>query len=116
MVQLLASFIGTSNEYALARLELSFRHERMGAAPVIEHLSDASEQTLRAQWGRVEGQLEAAYHFVKHFEMQDSSSIRLDPAFGWLRRSIRELDQYARAVRWVLTVTEREDYSGGRHE
>ena len=29
-----------------------------------------------------------------------------DPSFAWLHRTTRELEQYARAVRWVMTVEE----------
>lgn len=109
LVQLLASFIGVSSDYALARLELTYRHPEIKAPPLIERLSDASEQTLREQWDAVEAELEAAAAYVKHIQSNRSSPIRKDPAFGWLERSTRELDQYVRAVRWVLTVTEHEE-------
>ena len=109
LVQLLASFIGVSGDYALARLELTYRHPKINAPPLIERLSDASEETLRDQWGAVEAELEAAVAYVKQIETNRSNPIRKDPAFGWLERSTRQLDQYARAVRWVLTVTEHEE-------
>jgi len=109
LVQLLASFIGVSSDYALARLELTYRHPKIKAPPLIERLSDASEETLRNQWSAVEAELEAAVAYVKQIETNRSSPIRKDPAFGWLERSTRQLDQYVRAVRWVLTVTEHEE-------
>ncbi|GAC1355132.1 MAG: hypothetical protein NVSMB31_15530 [Vulcanimicrobiaceae bacterium] len=46
---------------------------------------------------------------MKQMEDDTSTSIRNDPAFSWLERSTRQLDQYSRAVRWVLTVTEQEE-------
>ncbi len=109
LVALLASFIRVSSDYALARLELTYRHPKIKAPPLIERLSDASEQTLRAQWHAVESELEAAVAYVKDIEGKPSSPIRKDPAFGWLERSTRQLDQYVRAVRWVLTVTEHQE-------
>ncbi|MDQ6929093.1 MAG: hypothetical protein M3126_00315 [Candidatus Eremiobacteraeota bacterium] len=109
LVQLLASFIGVSSDYALARLELTYRHPHIGAPPLIERLSDASEDTLREQWDGVEGQLEAAVRYVKQIEADRGNPLRNDPAFGWLERNTRQLDQYGRAVRWVLTVTQPEE-------
>jgi hypothetical protein len=41
---------------------------------------------------------------VKQVESAPGTQERSDPAFRWLRRTVRELDQYARALRWVLTV------------
>jgi len=108
-VQLLASFIGVWSEYALARLELAFRHADAPAPPVIDRLADASEESLRDQWDDVERQLNAALRFVKHGEAALGIPVREDPAFAWLARSVRQMDQYARAVRWVLTVTERDE-------
>ena len=111
LVQLLASFISVSSDYSLARLELTYRHPEIAAPPLIERLSDASEETLRDQWEAVESELEAAVRYVKQIEADRSTPLRADPAFGWLERSTRQLDQYGRAVRWVLTVTEpKEDH------
>ncbi|MBV8363653.1 MAG: hypothetical protein JO193_03735 [Candidatus Eremiobacteraeota bacterium] len=110
LVQLLGSFIGVTADYALARLELAYRHPARLVPPTIDRLNDASAQTLRTHWETVEAQLEAAMRYVKQIEALSSTPIRSDVAFGWLERSVRELDQYARAVRWVLTVSEREDH------
>ena len=110
LVQLLGSFIAVSSDYALARLELTMHHPDLPAPPIIERLADASEETLRQQWAAVEVQLDSAMRYVKQTPSGNGTPIRTDPAFGWLERSIRQLDQYARAVRWVLTVTEQEDH------
>jgi len=108
LVQLLGSFIGVTTDYALARLELAYRHPPRLVPPMIERLNDASIENLRENWNAVETQLEAAMRYVKQIEGLSSTPVRSDAAFGWLERSVRELDQYARAVRWVLTVTERD--------
>ncbi|MBV9277136.1 MAG: hypothetical protein JOZ97_02770 [Candidatus Eremiobacteraeota bacterium] len=113
-MQLLGSFISVSADYALARLELAYRHPSRLVPPIIDRLDDASAETLRKNWDIVETQLEAAMRYVKQIEALSSTPIRSDAAFGWLERSVRELDQYARAVRWVLTVTEPDDLGENR--
>ena len=115
LVQLLGSFIGVSADYALARLELAYRYPPRMVPPMVDRLNDASAETLRNHWNTVEAQLEAAMRYVKQIEALSSTPIRSDAAFGWLERSVRELDQYARAVRWVLTVTERDHDSQGEN-
>ena len=106
LVQLLGSFITTSSAYTLARLEFAMRHPESSAPPLIRRLSDASEATLRAEWEEVERQVDSARRYVR--EQDDSRGKRAvyDPSFGWLQRTTRELEQYARAVRWVLTVND----------
>lgn len=104
LVNLLASFIRGSSDYALARLEFSLRFAGRPAPPVLERLPDASETTLRERWDAIEAQLGTILAYVKQVEAAAGSEERSDPAFRWLRRTVRELDQYARALRWVLTV------------
>ena len=106
LVQLLASFIRVSGDYALARLEFALQHPNAPAPPLIDRPPDASEETLRTRWPDIELQLEQAHDHVKQFTAQSSKQSE-DTATGWLRRTVQELDQYARAIRWVLTVTER---------
>lgn len=100
LVQLLASFISVSADYALARLECALRDPAAPAPPIIDRLPDASEESLRRRWPEIETQLEAALSYAKQIPPSPSNT-------GWLHRTVRELDQYARAIRWVLTVTER---------
>ncbi|HEY8314184.1 MAG TPA: hypothetical protein VIG51_08390 [Candidatus Baltobacteraceae bacterium] len=107
LVQLLASFIGTSADYALARLEFALHHAGVPAPPVIDRLPDASETTLRTRFPRFESQLEAALAYAKQLDSPRSSLNGNDNTAGRLRRTLKELDQYARAIRWVLTVNER---------
>jgi len=106
LVQLLASFISVSADYALARLEFAVRDPARPAPPVIERLQDASEASLRSRWPRIEAQLDEALAFTKHLPAPRSNAHEKEAA-GWLDRTVREMDQYARAIRWVLTVTER---------
>ncbi len=106
LVQLLASFIRVSGDYALARLEFAIQHPEAPAPPLIDRPPDASEETLRTRWPGIEQQLEQANAHVKQFAPARGNH-KEDMAAGWLRRTIQELDQYARAIRWVLTVTER---------
>ena len=107
LVQLLASFIRVSTEYSLARLEFAMAHPEEPAPPIIDRLPDASEETLRSVWPEIEGQLESACAYVKQLPGRGGSQSQEDTAGGWLRRTVKELDQYARAIRWVLTVTEK---------
>ena len=104
LVNLLASFIRGSSDYALARLEFSMRFAGRPAPPVLDRLPDASEATLRERWDEIEVQLSTILAYVKQVESSSGKEERTDPAFRWLRRTVRELDQYARALRWVLTV------------
>lgn len=106
LVQLLASFIRVSSDYALARLEFALQHPDAPPPPLIDRPPDASEATLRTRWPDIERQLEQARAHVKQLPRAGSKQGE-DTATGWLRRTVRELDQYARAIRWVLTVTER---------
>ncbi|GAC1305925.1 MAG: hypothetical protein NVS2B3_02320 [Vulcanimicrobiaceae bacterium] len=106
LVQLLGSFITTTSAYTLARLDFAMQHPESLAPPVIDRLSDASESTLRVEWTKVERQLEAARRFIKDSDDARGKRAVYDKTFGWLARTTRELEQYARAVRWVMTVEE----------
>ncbi len=107
LVQLLGSFITTTSTYALARLEFAMRHPSLPAPPIINRLSAASEGSLHAEWEVVEAQLEAVQRFLRDLDDPRGKRSVYDPSFGALARVARELSQYARAVRWVLTVEDR---------
>jgi hypothetical protein len=109
LIQLLGSFIGARSDYALARLEFSMKYAQLAAPPTIDRLSEASERALRVEWPGIEEQLEAAIEYVKRLERNEGMTQRDDRARRAFERSIRELDQYARAIRWVLTVTQSEE-------
>lgn len=109
LVQLLGSFIRARGDYALARLECAMLDGDAPAPPTIDRLADASETTLRVQWPVVERQLDAALSYRKQLARVKNKAFQEEPAYRSLERSLRELDQYARAIRWVLTVTESED-------
>ncbi len=104
LVNLLASFIGATSEYALARLEFGLTFADREAPPLLDRLPDASEATLHDRWEHAEAQLAAILRYVKQAEASADTEQRTGPAFRRLRRTVRELDQYARALRWVLTV------------
>jgi len=74
--------------------------------PVLERLPDASERTLREHWDRVENQLHEIIDYMKR--AQDDNRLRSAPSFRSLGRTVRELDQYARALRWVMTITQQD--------
>ncbi len=109
LVQLLGSFIRARGDYALARLECAMLDDTASAPPMIDRLADASETTLRVQWPVVEQQLDDALKYGKLLGRTKHRIYQSEPAYRALERSLRELDQYARAIRWVLTVTETED-------
>ena len=102
----LSSFITRSGDYALARLEFALRHPQQPSPPRLDRLPDASERTLRERWSTLERQLDAILTYVRGAE--SGAGPRDDETFRWLARTARELDQYGRALRWVLTVTERD--------
>ncbi len=104
LVQLLGSFITTTSAYVLARLEYALRHPEDAAPPLIARLPDASQATLQTFWDAAEQQLESACRYVK---VREGARERAhDASFVHLQRTVRELEQYARAVRWVMTVDE----------
>jgi hypothetical protein len=109
LVQLLASFITASSDYALARLECAMHEPGLPAPPVVDRLSDASERTLRDEWPAIERQLDAALAYGKHLSRSTGKKRGEEASYKAFDRALRELDQYARAIRWVLTVTESED-------
>ncbi|MBD5633618.1 MAG: hypothetical protein IAI49_03975 [Candidatus Eremiobacteraeota bacterium] len=90
----------------MARLEYAMRHPESPSPPLIDRLTDASATTLRSEWDRVEAQLEAARRYVKEHDDARGKRAVYDSTFAWLQRTTRELEQYARAVRWVMTVDE----------
>jgi len=108
LVQLLGSFITARSQYSLSRLEYAMQHGEEAAPPVIDRLLEPSERALREEWPSLESQLEAAIDYVKNLERNRTSRGGRDESFRWLQRSVRELDQYARAIRWVMTVSENE--------
>ncbi len=108
LVRALSSFITRSGDYVLARLEFTVRYPDLPAPPVLDRLPDASERTLRERWDRLERQLDEIVAFTRDFDDAEGRIPAEDGTFRWLERIVRELDQYGRALRWVLTVTERD--------
>jgi hypothetical protein len=117
LTQLAESFIGAQDRYALARLEFALRHPRDPAPPLLDRLSEPLEPAVRAQWPRIEIQLQEALAFLGRVERSkfipngvEARKFSRDTGYRVLQRSLRELDQGARAIRWVLTVTESTNY------
>ncbi|HVA36234.1 MAG TPA: hypothetical protein VNJ51_01335 [Candidatus Dormibacteraeota bacterium] len=108
LVQLLSSYIETAGEYALARLELAIAQPRAALPPHLPRPSGASEAALRGDWPASERALEAAVEYLRRVGRGRLDVDRKHAAYGWVERCIRELDQYGRCIRWVLTVSERE--------
>ena len=108
LVRTLSSFISRSSDYSLARLEFATQNPQIPAPPILDRLPDASEQTLRERWERLELQLDAIMTFIRESDDAEGRKAREDATFRWLARTAKELDQYGRALRWVLTVTERD--------
>lgn len=105
-MQLLGSFIGARSQYALARLEYAMVHPAAAAPPLIDRLFEPTERALREDWPHLESQLEGAVAYARRLERIRRKAPIEDPSYRFLQRSLREMDQYARAIRWVLTVTE----------
>jgi hypothetical protein len=108
LVNLLGSFIGGTSAYTLARLEFCLELGNAPAPPVLDRLPDASERTLRERWDHIENQLQEIVDYVKRIDANPRSSRRTAASFRSLKRTVRELDQYSRALRWVMTVTEQD--------
>jgi hypothetical protein len=98
--------ITTTCAYTLARLEFAMKHRELPSPPMIDRLPDASEQSLGARWNLFETQLDEARRFLRRIDDARNKRAVYDPSYAWLLRTTRELDQYARAVRWVMTVEE----------
>jgi hypothetical protein len=109
LVQLLASFIGARSRYTLLRLEFAMGHPNRPAPPVVAKLPDASESTLREVWPAIQAQLDLALAYAKRLEPKAGTRGGNDPIARGLRGCLREMDQYARAVQWVRTVTASEE-------
>ena len=109
LVQLLGSFIGARSQYSLARLEFALHYPRSKAPPVIGRLAEPSERALREEWPLLEKSARCGAPLRAKAERRRRRKLMKDEAYRWLQRSLREMDQYARAIRWVLTVTDARD-------
>ncbi len=106
LVQLLGSFAEAHGHYTLARLEYALQHPAKPAPPLVTCFADPGEGAVRAGWPHIEGQLETALAFTDRLERARRRRRVADRAFRAFARSLRELDRSARAIRWLLTVTE----------
>ena len=107
LAQLLSSFAEAADSYTLVRLEFALHHPRLPAPPVLERLTDPSEGGARDRWDAIERQLDGTRRYLRVLEERRGKRTAYDRPFARLERSIRELDQYGRAVRWAMTVEDR---------
>ncbi len=105
-VQLLASFITARSEYVLARLEFASYHATIAAPPPIDRLPDASEATLQAIWPAIETQVEQAVESMRMLTRLHGNDLSEDRQFHRIGELLREMEQYARAIRWVQSNEE----------
>ncbi|MGC1380768.1 MAG: hypothetical protein WA814_07065 [Candidatus Baltobacteraceae bacterium] len=110
LIPLMGSFIGARAAYTLARLEFAIHAPKGAAPPVVGRLAEPSERALREDWPQIERELEQAMAFAREVERSAERPRGAEEGYLRLERALRELDQYARAIRWVLTVTERPGY------
>ena len=83
------------------------RHPRFASPPPLRALPVATEDAARDGWDEVERQLEAARRYLAALALRPRKRAPYDAAYARLERTVRELDRYARAVRWTMTVEER---------
>ncbi len=105
LTQLLGSFAEAHEHYTLARLEYALQHPAKPAPPPVA-FADPDEGAVRASWPQIEAQLETALAFTDRLERARRRRRVTDRTFRSFARSLRELDRSARAIRWLLTVTE----------
>lgn len=108
LIQLLTSYIETAGVYTLARLDLATSQPQAALPPPLPRPSTASETALRDEWPAAECALEAAVAYLRRAGHGQVRVDRTHAAYGWVERCVRELDQYGRCIRWVLTVSERD--------
>jgi hypothetical protein len=104
--QLLSSFAEAHRQYTLARLEFALHHPAKPAPPLVNCLGDSGETALRGDWYQIEAQIEAALAFAVRLERSRRRKRSTDRAFRLFAQSLREVDRSARAIRWMLTITE----------
>jgi hypothetical protein len=96
LAQLVNSFSEAGDRYTLARLEIALRYPGEPAPPLMDRLEAATEYDLRSIWARIQTQLHEALAFAARHA-----------GYRLLLQSVRELDHYARALAWMLTISER---------
>lgn len=106
MSQLLSSFAEAHAQYTLARLEYALHHPAKPAPPLVTCFGDAGEGALRADWPAIEAELDAALAFTERLERSRRRRRVAHRSLRSFARSLRELDRSARAIRWMLTITE----------
>jgi hypothetical protein len=104
--QVLNAFAAAHGQYTLARLEFALHHCAKPAPPVVSGLCDSCGTDVRTLLPEIEMQLETALAFAGRHERGRRRRRRPDPQLRLYAQSLRELDRSARALRWMLTITE----------
>jgi len=104
LARLLASYSSTTSKYVLARLEFALKHPRMPAPPLLARPVKATQNPAEIAWDDVERDLDAVRLYLRNINDQRGKRAAYDPPFASLQRAYLELDQYARAVRWLITI------------
>jgi hypothetical protein len=114
LAQLLSAYLEASRAYTLARLEFALHHPRIPAPPVLSrpHVGcpesgDIPAERISEHWDGIEQQLQRARRYLSALDDRRGKRAADTPLAG-LRSAVRELDHYVRAVRWLITVEERE--------
>jgi hypothetical protein len=58
-------------------------------------------------WDDAEQRLDIVRRYLRGVDDHRGKRAAYDQSFALLQRTYRELDQYARAVRWLITVEDR---------
>jgi hypothetical protein len=104
LARLLASYSSTTNKYVLVRLEFALKHPKMTAPPLVARPAQATQSLPETAWDDVEQNLDAVRLYLRRINDQRGKRAAYDPPFAALQRTYLELDQYARAVRWLITI------------
>jgi acyl carrier protein phosphodiesterase len=105
LTRLLNSYASTRSSYALARLEFALKHPGLPSPPLIA--PPAEGLLVTEQWDDVERCLDTLRRYLRGIDDNRGKRAAYDQSFAYLQRTYRELDQYARAVRWLITVDDR---------
>jgi hypothetical protein len=106
MAQLFKTFVEAHERYALARLEFALAHPTKPSPPVVVCPEVSYEGVLRAELPEIEMQLDVALAYAGRIERARRRRRIGDRSFRLYAQALNELDRAARAMRWMLTITE----------
>jgi hypothetical protein len=107
LTRLLTSYSTGAGVYALARLEFALKYPYLPAPPLVPRPQEALQAVAENAWDQTEQRLDDVRRYLRAVNDQRGKRAAHDQPFASLQRAYRELDQYARAVRWLITVEDR---------